>query len=214
MSGQSIFESEADPRIKWALDLMSEDGIESTSVIGHFAYPAVSTGLMYFARSARNYQLRRPLSTGLPLTVALLAASWFAGSFYITQIAINQHLNSFSNLKFHYFKLNVKIKKEAFWFICWELSDPQHSYKLVLVKSQAFCRQHATGLSSFWIDLFFWSQAPTPVTSWVARRRRRWPSWSTTSDSTRNDSSNLKRKNTATNASSSSGAEPAKQLQQ
>jgi hypothetical protein len=114
MSGQSIFESEADPRIKWALDLMSEDGIESTSVIGHFAYPAVSTGLMYFARSARNYQLRRPLSTGLPLTVALLAASWFAGSFYITHIAINQHLNSFSNLKFHYFKLNVKIKKEAF----------------------------------------------------------------------------------------------------
>jgi hypothetical protein len=114
MSGQSIFESEADPRIKWALDLMSEDGIESTSVIGHFAYPAVSTGLMYFARSARNYQLRRPLSTGLPLTVALLAASWFAGSFFITQIAINQHLNSFSNLKFHYFKLNVKIKKEAF----------------------------------------------------------------------------------------------------
>ena len=81
MSGQSIFESEADPRIKWALDLMSEDGVESTSVIGHFAYPVASAASMYLARTIRNHQMRRPVFTGFPVTAALIAGSWFLGSF-------------------------------------------------------------------------------------------------------------------------------------
>lgn len=81
MSGsKSIFDEEPDPRIKWALELLGNDGMETTSIIGHYAYPLIGGLGTYAVQMGRKLHLRRPKYVGWPITVAMVAGGWFTGS--------------------------------------------------------------------------------------------------------------------------------------
>ena len=80
MSGQnSVWESEPDPRIKWALDILGNDGVEPVSVVGYYGYPAVGGALAWIGRFTRQWYLRRPLTAGIPWTVGFTVAGVLGG---------------------------------------------------------------------------------------------------------------------------------------
>jgi len=87
MSGQNnIFESEPDPRIKWALDILGNDGVEPVSVIDHYLYPFAAGTLAFSGRLIRQYYYRRPLSAGFPWTVGITLGAMLGGPDFFWQI--------------------------------------------------------------------------------------------------------------------------------
>ena len=81
MSGsKSVFDEEADPRINWALELLGNDGMETTSILGHYAYPTITALGTFAAQMGRKLRDRRPKYVGWPVTFAAVTGAWFAGS--------------------------------------------------------------------------------------------------------------------------------------
>ena len=81
MSGsKSVFDEEADPRIKWALEILGNDGMETTSIGGYYAYPTAAALSTYAIQMGRKLHLRRPNYVGWPVTLGLVAGAWIAGS--------------------------------------------------------------------------------------------------------------------------------------
>jgi hypothetical protein len=76
---KSVFEEEADPRVKWALELLTNDGMETTSILGYYAYPSIAALGTYGIQMIRKLHLRRPTYVGWPLTVGMVVGAWFAG---------------------------------------------------------------------------------------------------------------------------------------
>ena len=79
----SIWDSEPDPRIKWALKIIDNEGIEPSPIYSHYMYPVMNGAVMFVARVFRNRHLRRPIYAGAPLTAVMVAAATYAGKFVI-----------------------------------------------------------------------------------------------------------------------------------
>ena len=68
-----------DPRIKWALDLLGDDGYERTPVGSYIWYPSIFAATIGAGHPLKNWTLRRPMWSGLHITLPLIAAGWCLG---------------------------------------------------------------------------------------------------------------------------------------
>lgn len=96
---KNIFEEEPDPRIKWALHLLSNDDMETTSILGHYFIPVGSVLSTYTMQMIRKRALRRPSYVGWPVTLGLMTAAWFIGEDNLASEHFSIHLK-FKSLEF------------------------------------------------------------------------------------------------------------------
>jgi hypothetical protein len=68
-----------DPRVKWALDAFDNEGIEPNSMFGYYAPIATWTLLAASVHPFTNFLRKRPLYTGLPITILATGLGLFSG---------------------------------------------------------------------------------------------------------------------------------------
>ena len=74
-----------DSRIQWALDILGDGGYESTPIIGYFWYPAMFGISMGLGNPIKNMLYRRPMITGLHISIASAVTGWFFGCWWRTR---------------------------------------------------------------------------------------------------------------------------------
>ena len=68
-----------DPRIKWAMDVMDQEGQDFEGTLGRIWTPLAATTLPLFGNFARNATNRVPLRTNIVAALALCPLFMFGG---------------------------------------------------------------------------------------------------------------------------------------
>ena len=85
-SEEKIWEN-PDPRVKWALDILDDQGSEETPIISYFWAPLLGLASGGGGNLMRNWVLRRPQHTAIHLTITGAAIGWLAGVWWRNRLA-------------------------------------------------------------------------------------------------------------------------------